>query len=85
MLAETGTSNIMINATLQGLRMLYCHTLKRPKVMPKTPTLPEPHKLTNVLGVQEVKRLMIATTSVKYRQHYRLPMVLECELLKSSI
>ena len=38
MLAETGTSNLTINATLQGLRMLYCNTLKRPKVMRKTTT-----------------------------------------------
>ena len=67
MLAETGTSNLTINATLQGLRMLYCHTLKRPRVMRKTSTLPEPRKLPNVLSVEEVKRLMIATTSVKYR------------------
>jgi site-specific recombinase XerD len=47
--------------------MLYCNTLKRPKVMRKTTTLPEPRKLPNVLSVEEVKRLMIATTSVKYR------------------
>ena len=29
MLAETGMSNLTINATLQGLRMLYCVTLTR--------------------------------------------------------
>ncbi len=67
MLAETGTSYLTINASLQGLRMLYCHTLKRPKVMRKTSTLPEPRKLPNVLSVEVVKRLMFATTSVKYR------------------
>lgn len=67
MLAETGTSNITINATLQGLKMLYCHTLKRPKVMRKTSQVPEPRKLPVVLSVEEVKQLMTATTSVKYR------------------
>ncbi len=67
MLAETGTSNITINATLQGLKMLYCHTLKRPKVMRQTSQVPEPRKLPVVLSVEEVKQLMTATTSVKYR------------------
>jgi integrase/recombinase XerD len=46
MLAETGTSNITMNATLQGLRFLY---------------------YKNVLSVEEVKQLLMATTSVKYR------------------
>jgi integrase/recombinase XerD len=46
MLAETGTSNITMNATLQRLRFLY---------------------YKNVLSVEEVKQLLMATTSVKYR------------------
>lgn len=67
MLAESGTSNITINATLTGLKMLFCDTLKRPKVMRKTSQVPEPRKLPKVLSVEEVKQLMVATTSVKYR------------------
>ena len=67
MLAETGTSNITMNATLQGLRFLYCKALKRPEVLSKTSSVPEPRKLPNVLSVEEVKQLMMATTSVKYR------------------
>jgi integrase/recombinase XerD len=67
MLAETGTSNITMNATLQGLRFLYCKALKRPEVLSKTSSVPEPRKLPNVLSVEEVKQLLMATTSVKYR------------------
>ncbi|MDP5030236.1 phage integrase N-terminal SAM-like domain-containing protein, partial [Paraglaciecola sp.] len=34
-LAEQGTSNITINATLSGLQFLYCKTLNRPDVISK--------------------------------------------------
>ena len=67
MLAETGTSNITMNATLQSLRFLYCKALKRPEVLSKTSSVPEPRKLPNVFSVEEVKQLLMATTSVKYR------------------
>jgi hypothetical protein len=48
MLAETGTSIITMNATLQGLRFLYCKALKRPEALSKTSSVPEPRKLPNV-------------------------------------
>lgn len=41
-LAEQGTSNITINATLSGLQFLYCKTLNRPDVVNKLSTVPTP-------------------------------------------
>ena len=44
-LAEQGTSNITINATISGLQFLYCKTLNRPDIVHKFSTVPTPHKL----------------------------------------
>lgn len=66
-LAEQGTSNITINATLQGLQFLFGKSLNRADVMFKVCTVPVPRKLPMVLSKEEVKRLIDATHSIKYK------------------
>jgi site-specific recombinase XerD len=66
-LAEQGTSNITINATLSGLQFLYCKTLNRPDVVDKLSTVPTPRKLPQILSLEEVKRLIGAAYNLKYR------------------
>ena len=66
-LAEQGTSNITINATLSGLQFLYCKTLNRPDIVHRLSTVPTPRKLTQVLSLEEVKCLILATNNLKYR------------------
>ena len=66
-LAEQGTSNITINATLSGLQFLYCKTLNRPDIVHKLSTVPTPRKLPQVLSLDEVKCLILATNNLKYR------------------
>jgi integrase/recombinase XerD len=66
-LAEQGTSNITINATLSGLQFLYCKTLYRPDVVHKLSTVPTPRKLPQVLSLEEVKSLIVAANNLKYR------------------
>ncbi|WP_241155708.1 site-specific integrase [Alteromonas oceani] len=60
-LAEQGTSNITINATLSGLTFLFHKSLNRPDVMLKVSTVPVPRKLPTVLSKEEVKQLIDAT------------------------
>jgi integrase/recombinase XerD len=55
-LAEQGTSNIAINATLSSLQFLYCKTLNRPDAVHKFNTVPTQHKLPQILCLEEVKR-----------------------------
>jgi integrase/recombinase XerD len=69
-LVKQGTSNITLNATLTGLRFLFCKTLNRPEVMGKLSTVPVQRKLPTVLSYDEVKRLNAATNHMKH------PMVL---------
>ncbi len=66
-LAEQGTSNITINATLSGLTFLFHKSLNRPDVMLKVSTVPVPRKLPTVLSKEEVKQLIDATHSIKYK------------------
>ena len=66
-LAEQGTSNITINATLSGLQFLYCKTLNQPDVVDKLSTVPTPRKLPQILSLEEVKRLIGAAYNLKYR------------------
>ena len=64
-LAEQGTSNITINATLSGLTFLFHKSLNRPDVMLKVSTVPVPRKLPTVLSKEEVKQLIDATHSIE--------------------
>ncbi len=66
-LTEQGASNITINATLSGLQFLFSKTLNRPDVMLKVSTVPVPRKLPTVLSKEEVKQLIDATHSIKYK------------------
>lgn len=66
-MAEQGTSNITINATLSGLTFLFHKSLNRPDVMLKVSTVPVPRKLPTVLSKEEVKQLMDATHNMKYK------------------
>ena len=66
-LVEQGTSRITINATVTGLRFLFEVTLDRQDVVGKLKTVPVPRKLPVVLCRDEVRRLLEATTSLKYK------------------
>jgi integrase/recombinase XerD len=66
-LAEQGTSNNTINATLSGLQFLYCKTLNRPDIVHKLSTVPTPRKLPQLFSLEEVKRLIVAANNLKYR------------------
>lgn len=66
-LAEDGTTNTTINATLQGLQFLFGKSLNRADVMLKVSTVPVPRRLPMVLSKEEVKRLIDATHSIKYK------------------
>ena len=66
-LVEQGTSRITINATVTALRFLFEVTLDRQDVVDKLKTVPVPRKLQVVLSREEVRRLLQATTSLKYK------------------
>ena len=66
-LAEQGASNITINATLSGLKFLFHKTLNLLDVMLKVSTVPVPRKLPTVLSKEEVKQLIDATHTIKYK------------------
>lgn len=64
-LAETGTSNITINATLTGLKFFFTHTLDRPSTLKYVQRVYEPRKIPEVLSTQEVSRLLDAAGSLR--------------------
>ena len=64
-LAETGTSNITINATLTGLKFFFTYTLDRPEILKRVQRVYEPRKIPEVLSVQEVSRLLDAAGSLR--------------------
>ena len=66
-LAEQGTSNITINATIIGIQFLFRKTLDRPDVVDKLSSVPVPRKLPQILSLEEVKRLIEAAYNLKYR------------------
>jgi site-specific recombinase XerD len=66
-LAHNGVSNKTINATITGLRFLFQVTLDDHQALRKMSTVHEPRKLPVVLSPDEVKRLLEATTSLKYK------------------
>jgi len=66
-LAHTGVSNKTINATITGLRFLFQTTLDDHQALRKMSTVREPRKLPVVLSPDEVKRLLEATTNLKYK------------------
>lgn len=66
-LVEHQVSNSTINATIIGLRFFFRVTLDNPDLMRKMSTVYEPRKLPIILNPDEVKRLLEATASLKYK------------------
>ena len=64
-LAQTGVSNITINATLTGLKFFFTHTLDRPELLKYVQRVYEPRKIPEVLSMQEVSRLLDAAGSLR--------------------
>jgi len=66
-MADNKVSNATINATISGLRFFFNVTLDDPGLLRKMSTVFEPRKLPVILNPDEVKRLLDATTSLKYK------------------
>ncbi len=66
-LAENKVSNSSINGTISGLRFFCRVTLDDPQLLRKMSTVFEPRKLPVILNPNEIKRLLEATTSLKYK------------------
>jgi site-specific recombinase XerD len=66
-MAEHDVSNGSINATISGLSFFCKVTLDDPGVLRKMSTVHEPRKLPVILSTDEVKRLLEATLSLKYK------------------
>ena len=66
-MAQNGVSNKTINATITGLRFFFQVTLDDHQALRKMSTVHEPRKLPVVLSPDEVKRLLEATTNLKYK------------------
>jgi len=66
-LVEQKASNSSINATISGLRFFCRFTLDDPRLLRKMSTVFEPRKLPVILNPEEVKRLLDATISLKYK------------------
>jgi site-specific recombinase XerD len=57
-LAQSGVSNITINATLTGLQFFFTHTLDQPERLKRIQRVYQPRKIPEVLSVQEVTRIL---------------------------
>lgn len=66
-MATSGVSASTINCTIAGLRFFFNVTLDRPKVLSKISLVHEPRKLPVVLTPDEVRQLLQAVSSLKYR------------------
>ena len=66
-LAKTKVSSSSINGTISGLRFFCRFTLDDPQLLRKMSTVFEPRKLPVILTPDEVKQLLEATTSLKYK------------------
>jgi integrase/recombinase XerD len=66
-MAGNNVSNASINATICGLRFLCKVTLDDPGLLRKMSTVHEPRKLPVILSPSEVKQLLEATLSLKYK------------------
>lgn len=71
-LVAQDTSRITINATVTALRFLFEVTLDRQGVVDKLKTVPVPRKLPIVLSRDEVRRLLKATASLKYKAAFSI-------------
>jgi site-specific recombinase XerD len=66
-LAQNGISNKTINATITGLRFFFETTLDDHQALRKMSTVRDPRTLPVILSPDEVKRLLEATTNLKYK------------------
>ena len=66
-LASSGVSAGTINCTVTGLRFFYGVTLDRPQVLKKISSVHEPFTLPAVLTPDEVRQLLLAVSSLKYK------------------
>ena len=66
-LASTGVSSKSINATITGLKFFFAVTLEDPAVPRKMSTVHEPRTLPIILSPEEVRRLLEAASSLKYK------------------
>jgi site-specific recombinase XerD len=66
-LAANGVSNKTINATITGLRFFFEVTLEDHQVLRRMSPVHEPRKLPVVLSPEEVRRLLEAATTLKYK------------------
>jgi integrase/recombinase XerD len=66
-LVANGVSGKTINATITGLRFFFEVTLEDHQVLRKMSTVHEPRKLPMILSPDEVKRVLEAATSLKYK------------------
>jgi site-specific recombinase XerD len=66
-LVSNGTSSTTINATITGLKFFFEVTLARNDALAKMSHVYEPQKLPVVLSVEEVARLLQASTNLKHR------------------
>ncbi len=66
-LVTQGVSTITINALISGLRFFFEITLNNPDVLRKMSAIYQPRKIPVVLSQQEVKQLLYAAVSLKYK------------------
>lgn len=66
-LVNQGVSNLTINATIQGLRLLFKVTLKRPHITDDLTALPIPLKLPSVLNKKDAGLMIQHAPNAKYR------------------
>ena len=71
-LTDNGGSRTSYNACLPALKFFFQTTLDRPEVVRKLRTLPAPQRLPKVLSRDEVRRLLEATTSLKYKAAFSI-------------
>jgi len=66
-LVNQGASSITINALISGLRFFFHVTINNPYVLQQMSTIYQPRKIPVVLSQPEVKQLLEAAVSLKYK------------------
>jgi site-specific recombinase XerD len=66
-LTNQRVSSGVINATISGLKFFFDTTLDRPELVRKLRYIHEPHKIPEILSVEEVTHLIRAAGSLKYK------------------
>jgi len=66
-MTEQGVSSTTLNATITGLKFFFGVTLDRPSALKRMSPVRKEQKLPQVLSVEEVTRLLKATSNLKHR------------------